>query len=93
MNEEDLAQRLLQRLEYLLDKILFSYCNEENDGVWAKGTFEENSRGGPARTSATTANASYRTPTRTWKESNLAEVSHVIDLGKGFAYPPSGCAR
>ena len=44
---EATMQRLLRRINYLLDRSLCSYCCEEKNGIWAKGTFEEKSQWRP----------------------------------------------
>ena len=44
---EAAVERLLRRVEYLLDRFLCDYCHEEKDGVWAEGTFEEKSQWRP----------------------------------------------
>ena len=49
MNDEALAQRLLCRLEYLLDELLCNYSQEEKDGILAKGTFEDKRQWRPYR--------------------------------------------
>ena len=43
-DHEAAVQRLLRRIEYLLDRFLCNYCREEKDGVWGKGTFKEKSQ-------------------------------------------------
>ena len=45
-NDHDAAvQRLLKRVEYLLDRFLSNYYHEEKDGVWEEGTFKEKAGG------------------------------------------------